>query len=294
MTTLGKTLVFLTFLAALAMGGLMIYFAKTSANWPAVVKDRDEHIAVLKANAEQEKQSRAKWVNEAEKLKQQLDAALTEARAEKQRLILERDEKEKQRKIYELEMGKANMALEQAKKEAVRLQSELNFTLSVVEAREKSIVQLQQEIIGHINAAQAAKNERDTAVARALALFEQLKQKEVVIQDLFKKLQPTTALQQGLDTRSPDFKNPPPVFVEGTIESVDKTLVKISLGSDQGVLKDHTLEVYRMKPDVKYLGRIIVINADFRHSMARLIPQPGVPVPTLLVGDEVASKLNKF
>jgi hypothetical protein len=295
MTVLGKTLVFLTFLAALGMGGLMIYLANSTPKWKDAYEDQLEFSKVQKARADVEQESRIKWVKEANKLKEQLDAALVEARNEKIKLQRDLYEKEEQRKKYEMQMNQANLALEQSKLEALRLQKELNFTLGIIEKREQSILALQEEIKGHIQTAQAAKNERDTAVARAQALFEQLKQAQIVVQELKKKLATPagTQLANPSDINNPSFKNPPTVYVQGSIMSVEKDLIKISLGTDMGVGKDNTLEVYRLEPEPKYLGRILILNADFRHSIARLIRQPGVPVPTMLVGDIVATNLSQ-
>jgi len=84
--------------------------------------------------------------------------------------------------------------------------------------------------------------------------------------------------------------------VKGVIEEVDKAdkkLVKISIGSDAGVRKDHTLEVFRTSPKAEYLGRILIVDADFRFAIGRLMPQPGVTgAVTLMPGDEVAGKLR--
>jgi len=70
-------------------------------------------------------------------------------------------------------------------------------------------------------------------------------------------------------------------------------LVKISVGSDAGIRKDQTLEVFRMTPKAEYLGRLLIVDADFRYAIGRLMPQPGVQgAVTLLPGDEVAGKLR--
>jgi hypothetical protein len=296
MTTLGKILVFLTFLAAIAMGGMMIYLSKTLPPYKEAIKDRDDYIVILKTIAEQENQSRKKLQNESEKLKQQLDAALIEARGNQERLKAEVKEKETQRKTFERSMEEATMALKQTKEEAVRLNSELNFTLSVVEAREKSILKLQEEVVSAKNAEQAAKNERDTAVARAVAVLARLTETEIAWQKEKDKAKAGTGgLMPTYKVNDPNFVNPPPNYVKGTVQEVDsvnKTLVKISLGSDQGVNKDHTLLVYRMDPAPQYLGRILVTDNNFNWSYGKLVTPPGMPKATLMPGDVVVSKLR--
>jgi len=295
MTIIGKILVFLTFLAALGMGGLMVYVAKTTPNWKAVVDDREEQIKMLKAFADQENKSRTKTFAEVDNLKKQLDAALIEARAQKEALIAQLNEKEAQRKKFEDQMGQITVSLELAKKEATRLQSELKLTLNVIADREKTVLKLSEDIAAAKNAQVAAENERDTAKNRALALLEQLKEKERYIAKLTEKVGPSAAAPAKM-VNNPNFRNPPPVFVEGKVMAVDavnKTLVKISLGSDEGVNKDNTLLVYRKSPEVKFLGYLLVTDADFHHSYGRLIVQNGQATPTLMAGDEVASKLAR-
>jgi hypothetical protein len=296
MTTLGKTLVFLTFLAAIAMGGMMIYLSRTLPPYKEAIKDRDDYIVVLKAIAEQENQSRKKWQNESEKVKQQLDAALIEARAIQERLKAEVKEKETERKNFERSMEEATIALKQTKEEAVRLNSELNFTLSVVEARDKSILKLQDEVVSAKNAEQAAKNERDTAVARALAVLARLTETEIAWQKEKDKAKAGTGgVMAAYKVTDRNFENPPPNYVKGKVQEVDsvnKALVKISLGSDQGVNKDHTLLVYRLDPEPKYLGRILVTDNYFQYSYGKLVTPPGMPQATLMPGDEVVSKLR--
>jgi hypothetical protein len=89
--------------------------------------------------------------------------------------------------------------------------------------------------------------------------------------------------------------NPPKDFVKGKvlkIDATDKTLVTVSLGRDMGVNAGHTLEVYRLKPNPLYLGRILILDTQNQTAVGRLMKRPGAPPPALEVGDEVASQLK--
>jgi type II secretory pathway component GspD/PulD (secretin) len=202
--------------------------------------------------------------NQIDPAKQQLDVVLMDPQDDVQQLKEELKRKDIELKKLQRQLEEGALALEQTKKEAIRLQQELK----------------------------SAQNERDAAVARVSDLFEKLKVRRPQMQALAKQLANKEGDTAPPNVNSPSFKNPPAIKVDGTIETVDKTLVKISLGADHGVLKDHTLEVYRLKPEPKYLGRILVVDADFRHSLARFIVQTGVPMPTLMPGDLVTSKLE--
>lgn len=293
MTTLGKILVFLVFIAALAVGGLMVFVAKTTPNWADAVKERDEKLTVFREMLKQENESRQKLLRENEKMKQLLDAKIKESSDQVVQLELDKKKLAEQVTAAHEQQEKEQTTAAKAGLEAKQLQKELEFSQTVVRGREKTITDLQEEIGKARNAEQAAKNEAVTAAARLQSLFEQLKEKERVIADLTKKSQPGGVPANG--PKDATYSNPPPVYVKGRIESVsdDKTLVKITIGSDSGLRKDQTLEVYRLSPKAEYLGRLLIVDADLHHAVARLLRQPGVQAAALQPGDEVASKLRQ-
>jgi len=84
--------------------------------------------------------------------------------------------------------------------------------------------------------------------------------------------------------------NPPIKNVQGVVKSVnDAGLVGISIGSDAGVAKGDTLEVYRLNAAVpeqsKYLGRIKIVEATAKSAVGQPI---GKMVGTIQVGDQVS------
>jgi hypothetical protein len=294
MTTLGKILVFLVFVAALALGGLMIYVSRTAPNWNEAVQERDKYITVLKANAVAESQTRDKWIKEYEKMKQLLDAKAIEANAVQLRLQAQLEDNTNQRKKAEKQQELSDLNHKQAQLEAERLQQELKFELKVVEEREQTIAKLQSELVKAINETQAAKNAAETLAARNNSLIEKLRELETVNAKL---REPKDQAKLTARVTDPNYTNPPPVYVKGTVEevdSVDKKLVTISVGSDNGVKKDMTLEVFRMSPKAEYLGRLLIVDANYRTAVGRLLPQAGSSAQvTLRPGDEVASKLRR-
>jgi hypothetical protein len=87
-------------------------------------------------------------------------------------------------------------------------------------------------------------------------------------------------------------KNPPAKDVEGVIKLVDagSGLVTISLGSDAGLVKGNTLEVFRLTPTAKYLGTVQVVDTKPTEAVCRPVGRmPGAPQ----VGDRVASRLKE-
>ncbi len=292
MTTIGKILVFLVFVAALAMGGLMVYVSRTTPNWKTAVDERDERIRLYQAIQKQDVESRKELVRENEKMRQLLDVAAKNSSGDVARRQKEyEDLKADYAKVDALKEEAINRR-KMADNEAIRLQKELEHVSTVVTARDKAIVKLQADIAIAETAAQAAKNDRDTATARSLELLARLKELERRVAD---SQQPRSQPSGPGGAKDSSYSNPPAVYVKGRVEQVnesDKTLVKLTIGSDAGLQKDQTLEVYRFNPSPAYLGRLVIVDADLHNSVARLLRQPGMAPPTLQPGDEVASKLK--
>ena len=89
----------------------------------------------------------------------------------------------------------------------------------------------------------------------------------------------------------------PPLSTDlnGVIEKIDPkdgTLLSISIGSDAGLAKNHTLEVYRLKPAPSYLGKIRIVNVTPQNAVARRVGTLPADMPALKVGDKVTSSLT--
>jgi hypothetical protein len=293
MTTIGKILVFLVFAAALIMGGLMVFVSRTTPDWANAVKERDEKIAVFKSILDQESDSRRKLLRDNEKLKQLLESKVTESGGVRAKLDEEKKQTDEQLKAARLDKEKADLNLQKATAEASRLQQELQFVQNELKDREKMINKFAEDITQARNAEQAAKNDAVTAANRLQSLNELLKEKERELAELTKKSQPSAVA--GTGPRDPGYNNPPPVYVKGRVEQVDeadKSLVKISIGSDSGIRKDQTLEVYRTSPRAEYLGRVVIVNAGAHDAFARIVRMPGLPLASLQPGDQVASTIR--
>ena len=68
-------------------------------------------------------------------------------------------------------------------------------------------------------------------------------------------------------------------------------LATISIGSDSGIKAGNRLEVYRLKPDPKYLGKIEVL--DVRQSWAAVRVTDAARFGSLEVGDHVVSRITR-
>jgi len=84
----------------------------------------------------------------------------------------------------------------------------------------------------------------------------------------------------------------PPRRVEGRIVSLNSAekLVEISLGSDDGILKGHVLEVFRLANTPRYLGRVQVLRAEPDRAVAVIVP--GTQQGAFERDDHVATQLR--
>jgi hypothetical protein len=99
----------------------------------------------------------------------------------------------------------------------------------------------------------------------------------------------------GLSTNPKDHADkldivPPPV--EGIVLEVDKEgkIIKISIGSDDGLRKKHRLQVYRVKPQGKFVATIEIIEVDPDQAVARILPQ--FKQGNIQEGDLVATRIT--
>ena len=122
---------------------------------------------------------------------------------------------------------------------------------------------------------------------RNVRMLEQLKQLNQKAELMEKKLASMGASAKDVAVN----RNPPPEDVEGVIEETDaKTgLVTVSIGSDSGVNVGNTLEVFRIKPEPKYLGTIKIVDSQPKKAVGRLTAPPRYG--PLAVGDIVATKI---
>jgi hypothetical protein len=99
--------------------------------------------------------------------------------------------------------------------------------------------------------------------------------------------------REDKDTHPPTgagAKNPPPEQVEGLIKGVDgEGLVKDSLGSDAGLAKGHTLEVFRLKPKPVYVGTIRILEVTATEAVGRSVGRMRTPPQE---GDHVISTVR--
>src|SRR5262249_46630354 len=85
--------------------------------------------------------------------------------------------------------------------------------------------------------------------------------------------------------------NPPPVSVKGDVIEVDDSSgwMTVNVGSEDGLAKEHTLEVYRLKPRPMYVGMLRIYEARLHDAVGKLSGPGGRG--RVQIGDTVASEL---
>jgi hypothetical protein len=92
------------------------------------------------------------------------------------------------------------------------------------------------------------------------------------------------------DVREAMVRRPPPEDVSGRIKSVSPDgLVEITIGSDQGLLKGHTLEVFRNGTRPQYLGVLKIVEVT-PHAAVGLLMTPQFR-KLVQPNDQVASRI---
>jgi myosin heavy subunit len=166
------------------------------------------------------------------------------------------------------EVKRARERLEEARKELEKARQVYEDILATKRALEEKL--------------EAAKKEELELKAQREKLQQQLKDVQAAI-DRLNRLR-GAALPVETDARPK---------IEGKVKEVqDSGSIILSIGSEAGLKKGDTLEVYRLKPKPLYLGQIVITELKAKEAIARQIrkrPSGGEPI---CAGDEVSTRIG--
>lgn len=290
MNVMGKILVIMNLLFSLAVGFLILMVYITRTNWSEgfeKMKSRQEvadararvyETQMLDSKKESDKQIADLQANAA-KLSTALKDSLQQTELAQAQLRAERDKSGTGDKNVMV----AQSALEQQKKEVANLTAALKEKDDYINNPKTGLLAKIDDL-------------RQRSVATDIqrsTLLVQNQQLEARVQEMAKQL--VKAQNGGTGTVASATRpadNPPPEQVEGLISRTDAGgLVKISIGSDAGLSKGHTLKVYRLDPNPalsKYLGTVEIIEVNAHEAVGRPVQRMNGPIQ---VGDRVASKI---
>jgi chromosome segregation ATPase len=263
MNLFGKILVVLILVMSLTYMGLTVSVYATHQNWRVVAKEYETQvIAQLRKNdvLTVRFNSLKTEIDQLRKLKDNEVAALQTKKTE-----LEGEVKKRTDEIATITTDKAN-------------------TTAAIEKLTAEIAKKTTDVDTLTKALSDAKFQSEEYYKNILSLTDQLAQlgaevakarnanKDLVAENAKLKV---IIVGHNIDINSPIVNTPPKV--DGYVKaSTTDGLVEISLGSDDGLTRGHTLEVYRpgaTAAATKYLGRIEILQTKADVSVGKVIPQ---------------------
>ena len=272
---------------SLLAGILIIQVYATRTSWKSAFDKLNGYYTVseannkaLRADMDSLRQAKDEQIKAAEKTRDEKDAETKRLAGEVKTVQDELNKVKAQHLAQQTNATVSNEELQRRQQETASLTDRINKLNATVAELQKTGKQLQDE---KMQAVINFNSEHDRNV-RLLDQFRQLTQKAELME---KKLASLGASAKDVAIN----RNPPPEDVEGVILETDaKTgLVTISIGTDSGVNVGNTLEVFRIKPEPKYLGTIRILDAQAKQAVGRLTTPPRYGL--LEKGDIVATKI---
>lgn len=289
MNIVGKILVILNLLFALATGGFLVVDYATRKNWKDYAEAMKRHAEVADASAKSHSVQSKSQERDIKKINAELETEREKINEVVARFKAEVDQERLKAEEERMKVKEADLTAQQALTEAARIREENKKLLVVVQDREKKILDMQKDNTELRNVAKAEERLRQATQDRNEQLLEK-------IQELTRAKLETEKASEVIGLTDANRPNPPSVNVKGVIEKVDSkdaSLVEISVGSDHGIKKYHTLEVFRLNPRPEYLGTIRVVDVHNHKAVARLMRTPYLAARgPLRAGDQVSSKLG--
>ncbi|MGE3805379.1 MAG: hypothetical protein AB7K24_11960 [Gemmataceae bacterium] len=264
MTTLGKILVVVVFVLSLIGGALTIMVFAVRTNWEASYNRVARYYEVSKSNAET-------YAAELNDIKNNSDAEIKRlseelARVNKQNgdlaqanKTLDEQLKAEQTKVRLAEANATNLS-----DELGRAREQVKIALEDSALKDKRIVQIET----------TNRDLRDQSIRFSIAARSANDHAQKLLQQLEDSYRELERIKTGsatqIGSRTVGVK-PPPEDVSGIVLETDaKTdLVTISIGSDAGILRGQTLDIFRKTPEPKYLGKLTILNVNPHQAVGR-------------------------
>jgi hypothetical protein len=288
MGAVGKTLVFINLVFSLIVAALIVTVYMSQTRWAAELKKSEANNQVLVAS----NQAFQEQLLQVQKAAADEVAAASAARkkAEDERDFQAGMVKEKDAQILQMKTrGNAGEALTTASQvEATRRQAD-------TEKLRETLKKEQDENARLVN---SENKMRERAVAAEIQFRAASERADRMEKEMQRLAQDNARLKANVGggavaRRGGTERNPPPENVEGLIKAYDPAsgLVTITIGTDAGVTKGNTMEVFRIASvasQSKYLGTIRIVEAGHNYAV-------GQPVGRMLAppqaGDRVASRI---
>lgn len=292
MNMFGKILIMLNLLMSLVFMGFAIAVYSTHKNWKEVVTlDKATADATGKKiglqfvldNLKTERDAlEGKVLALQKEIKQELamrNARLQALESAKEELVKQVDEKAKVIEQVTMDKNITSAAIEKLTAESGKKAAEIEALSGEIERIRGESQSLFNKLLLATDALAKTQADLDKAINQSKVLVTQIAQAKAVLKKV------------GLTIDSPTGGPPK---IEGIVRaSTPDGLVEISLGSDDGLSRGDTLEVYRegATPNAtKYLGRIQILSTKADISVGQIMPQ--FRRGTIEKEDRVATRFN--
>jgi hypothetical protein len=286
MTAIGKIFVILNLLFSLVVAGFIVVVYAARTNWADAAKQwkaaQEVANASRQATMDELAQAQRTAADQINKLNQEIASRDQKIQAAKADL---------ENQAKELEAIKKGGNKEGAS--FLALQTELKKQKDEVTGLEKQVKEKDDQIVTLTTAKNDANNAKVAAEIKANSYQGKAERLEARVREAETEIVKLRRVGGGGagGIALVSTANPPPQNVEGIVTETTPRgdLMKISIGSDAGLARGHTLDVFRLKPTPQYLGQI-------RLTDVRAAEAVGVPVDKLKYpvqkGDFVANDVT--
>jgi len=261
MNLVGKIFTVLIFVLSLCFSVAAVYVFATHKNWKEAALQEQENLKTEQEKNERLQTEKDRLESEKKKEKRAYEAALARLATENTRLAGEVDQ---------LQQENDNLVKQNAEQMvAARAAEETsNLLRAQVDQLRADKLKAQQERDAHFNQVvlltdylHNATNEVKRLKGRNIDLAEDLADAEEVLRKF------------GLVPEPERYPGPPPV--DGLVKSVTgDDLITVSLGTDDGLLKGHLLDVVRAgSGGTAYVGKVQVVKTEADESVCKIDPK---------------------
>ncbi len=273
MTAIGKIFVIINLLFSLVVAGFIVMVYAKSTNWAAAADKwqkaqmaTDLSRQAVEKELQDERATIASRLGEKDKVIEALKADAKNLKGEADATLGASEKIKKDINGEQASMMALQTQLDKRKSEVVALEAQLK-------EKDGAIVKNIKAKNEAVDAKVAAEIKATSFQAKAERLEARVRETEVEIVKL--RRSGSTGGAGGISLVSAgSVSNPPPQAVEGIVTEKTGDLIRISIGSDAGLEKGHTLDLFRLKPTPQYLGQI-------RLTDVRAAEAVGVPVDKL-------------
>ena len=286
MTLLGKVLVFVNLAFSLAVAFFITQSYAKRTDWNRAYKDADKALQAASGQRDQYQKEAQECQTKAMAIQNTLNNTIKERDGEKAQLTASINDLRAQVDKQKATIERYGLTGDSVQSEVARLSKQAESLQQMLASANKQRDDDAKKVEDFRQRAVKAEIDNKSLAARNNELLNVIEEKE---KELIK--QKTAPGSSGSAAAAVAANNPPPGDVQGRVKSYDPTsgLLTITIGSDAGILKNHTLQVYRLDPRGQYVGTLRILEVRPTEAVGKMVGRPLTPVQ---VNDKVGSKIS--